>query len=270
MTGAATARAVALLAALDGVQLRPLPSASEAGFDLLAAFAVADELRRLRMARGERPLGYKIGFTNRGIWDRYGVHAPIWGPIWSTTVERVKGGEVSVSLAPFSQPRLEPEIMFGLASAPRAGMSEAELAACIEWVAHGYEIVHTHYADWRFKAADTVADFALHGRLLVGAPVAMTSFADPARELAAVHVALLRDGATIDEGVSSIVLDGPLTALRLWVDAMAAQREQWPIVAGDIVTTGTITDAAPMRPGQRFETRLSDARLAGMALRTEP
>ena len=79
----------------------------------------------------------------------------------------------------------------------------------------------------------------------------------------------MRDGETIDEGVSSIVLDGPLTALRLWVDAMAAQREQWPIVAGDIVTTGTITDAAPMRPGHRFETRLSDMRLAGMALRTE-
>ena len=269
MTVAATARATALLAALDGARLLPLPSEGEAGFDLGAAFAVADELRRLRIARGERPLGYKIGFTNRGIWDRYGVHAPIWGPIWSTTVEQVEGGQASVSLAPFSQPRLEPEIMFGFARAPRAGMSEAELAGCIEWVAHGYEIVHTHFADWRFKAPDTVADFALHGRLFVGAPVAMTSFVDPARELAAVHVTLMRDGETIDEGVSSIVLDGPLTALRLWVDAMAAQREQWPIVAGDIVTTGTITDAAPMRPGHRFETRLSDTRLAGMALRTE-
>lgn len=266
---ASAARARALLAALDGAQLLALPSEEEAGFDLVAAFAVANELRRLRLARGERPLGYKIGFTNRGIWDRYGVHAPIWGPIWNTTVERLEGGEASVLLAPFSQPRLEPEIMFGFARTPRAGMSEVELAACIEWVAHGYEIVHTHFADWRFKAADTVADFALHGRLFVGAPVAMASFADPARELASVHVALMRDGATIDEGVSSIVLDGPLTALRLWVDAMAAQREQWPIAAGDIVTTGTITDAAPMLPGQRFETRLSDARLPGMALRTQ-
>ena len=269
MTASTTARAVALLAALDRAQRLPLPSESDPRFDLAAAFAVADELRRLRIVRGERPLGYKIGFTNRGIWDRYGVHAPIWGPVWSTTVERVEGGDASVSLAPFSQPRLEPEIMFGFARAPHAGMNEAELAACIEWVAHGYEIVHTHFADWRFKAADTVADFALHGRLFVGAPVPMTRFADPARELASIHVALLRDDATIDEGVSSIVLDGPLTALRLWVDAMAAQREQWPIVAGDIVTTGTITDAAPMLPGERYQTRLSDARLAGLTLRTE-
>ena len=262
-------RAAALLAALDGARLIDLPSEGDAAFDLEAGFAVADELRRLRLARGERPVGYKIGFTNRGIWDRYGVHAPIWGPVWASTVEHLQDSEFSVSLASFSQPRLEPEIMFGFARAPRAGMSEAELAGCIEWVAHGYEIVHTHFADWRFKAADTVADFALHGRLFVGRPAPMASFAEPARELAAIHVELMRDGETIDEGVSSIVLDGPLAALRLWVDAMAAQREQWPIAAGDVVTTGTITDAAPMLPGKRFQTRLSEPRLPGVTLSTE-
>ena len=48
---------------------------------------------------------------------------------------------------------------------------------------------------------------------------------------------------------------------------MAAQPQRWPIVAGDIVTTGTITDAAPLAPGQRWQTRLSDPRLAGMTLR---
>lgn len=268
-TPAPREHAATLLAALDAARLIGLPSEGDPSFDLEAAFAVADELRRLRMSRGERPLGYKIGFTNRSIWDRYGVHAPIWGPIWDTSVAHLEGGEASVSLARFAQPRLEPEIMFGFARAPRAGMSEAELAGCIEWVAHGYEIVDTHFADWRFKAADTVADFALHGGLFVGRPVRMTEFADPARDLAAIHVALMRDGETIDQGVSSIVLDGPLNALRLWVDAMAAQREQWPIVAGDIVTTGTITDAAPMRPGHRFETRLSDPRFPGVVLRTE-
>ena len=266
--GTRDSRARELLAALDAVRLVPLLTERDPAFDLKEAFATADALRRLRLGRGERPLGYKIGFTNRGIWARYGVWAPIWGPVWNTTVEHVEGDEASVSLAPFSQPRLEPEVMFGLARAPRAGMSEAELAGCIDWVAHGYEIVHTHSADWRFKAADTVADFALHGRLFVGRRVPIAAFADPARELAAIHVQLLEDGKVIDEGDATIVLDGPLTALRLWVDAMAAQPEQWPIVAGDIVTTGTITDAAPMRPGHRFETRLSDPRLPGMALTT--
>jgi len=266
--GTRDSRARELLAALDAVRLVPLLTERDPAFDLKEAFATADALRRLRLGRGERPLGYKIGFTNRGIWARYGVFAPIWGPLWNTTVENVEGGEATVSLAPFSQPRLEPEVMFGLARAPRAGMSEAELAGCIDWVAHGYEIVHTHSADWRFKAADTVADFALHGRLFVGPRVPIAAFADPARELAAIHVQLLEDGKVIDEGDATIVLDGPLTALRLWVDAMAAQPEQWPIVAGDIVTTGTITDAAPLAPGQRWQTRISDPRFVGMTLNT--
>jgi 2-oxo-3-hexenedioate decarboxylase len=260
--------AAELLDALDGARLMPLLGTREAKPDLDDAFAIADAVRRLRLARGERPLGYKIGFTNRGIWDRYGVHAPIWGPVWDTTVEAVDGGETTVSLAAFSQPRLEPEIMFGFARPPRAGLSERELAGCIDWVAHGFEIVHTHFADWRFSAADTVADLALHGRLFVGKRLPIGDFADPARELAALHVALIRNGETVEEGDATIVLDGPLTALRLWVDAMSEQAVRWPIRAGDIVTTGTITDAAPMRPGERWETRLSDPRLVGVTLRT--
>jgi len=157
-------QAEAMLSALAEARLVPTPSSVDPDLSLEQAYAVADEIRRLRIARGETPRGYKIGFTNRGIWDRYGVHAPIWTPIWDTTVESLDAArnEAVVSLAPFAQPRLEPEVMFGFAAAPRAGMGESELAACIDWVAHGYEIVHTHFADWRFRAADTVIDFALH------------------------------------------------------------------------------------------------------------
>ena len=257
-----------LLAAYDAAATIPLITTGAPAFALDDAFAVADELRSARIARGERPAGYKIGFTNRSIWERYGVHAPIWGPVWDTTLEFADSGEASVSLAPFVQPRLEPEVVFGFARSPRAGMSEAELASTIEWVAHGFEIVHTHFADWRFLLADCFADFALHGRLIVGKRVPMHAFADPARELAGLHVTLHRDGEPIDEGDATVVLDGPLTALRIWVDAMSTQPQRWPIRAGDVVTTGTITDAAPMLPGQRFHTSLSDSRLRGMTLGT--
>ena len=259
----------ALLAARDAATRLALPTAHEPGFDLADAYAVADEIRRRRIARGERPLGYKIGFTNRGIWQKYGVHAPIWGPVWDSTVTQLEGAEHAVSLAGLVQPRLEPEIMFGFAEAPRAGMSDAELVSCIDWVAHGFEIVHTHFDDWRFQASDTVADFALHGRLLVGSRVAMGRFASARSELAALHVELLRNGGAVDSGDGRAVLDGPIDALRIWVDAMHAQPQRWPIVAGDIVTTGTLTDAWPLAPGERWQTALSDPRLPGLTLRTE-
>jgi len=263
-------RAHDLLGARDAARPLETITGADPAFTVEDAYAVADEIRRLRIARGERPLGYKIGFTNRGIWARYGVFGPIWGPVWDTTVERVDDGETSVSLAQFCAPRLEPEIMFGFGRTPAAGAGLGELFDCIDWIAHGYEIVDTHFAGWRFAAADTVADFALHGRLFVGprVPAARFDRERVAAELAATTVVLSRDGRDVEEGRADIVLDGPLHALRLWVDAMAAQPQRWPIVAGDIVSTGTITDAAPLHPGECWQTRLSDLRLAAMTLRT--
>jgi len=266
---AAQSRAQVLIAARAEAGMLPTFTGTDANFSLADAYVVADEIRRARIAAGDTPRGYKIGFTNRGIWERYGVHAPIWGPIWDSTLEFAgSNGDATVSLAPFVQPRLEPEIMFSFESAPRPGMSEAELAGCIDWVAHGFEIVHTHFEGWRFQAADTVADFALHGRLIVGERVPIGRFADAAAELAAVELTLCRDGHEVETGRADIVLGGPLTALRLWVDAMGAQPHGWPVERGDIVTTGTITDAAPIGVGERWHTRLEDPRLPGITLRT--
>jgi 2-keto-4-pentenoate hydratase len=260
----------ALLDACDrGVLMSAPPSEAAAGFSMVDAYAVAELNRRHRMARGERALGYKIGFTNRSIWDRYGVHAPIWGPVWDSTVQLLHGVHGSTTLHRLVQPRLEPEVMFGFRSMPHSGMNEAELAGCIEWVAHGFEIVHTHFADWRFAAADTVADFALHGRLFVGPRVPIERFADPRAELAALNVRLFCGDRQVDEGEGALVLDGPLTALRVWIDAMAAQPHGWQVNPGDIVSTGTLTDAWPLSPGQTWRTELSDERLPGLRLDIE-
>ncbi|MGL6110230.1 MAG: 2-keto-4-pentenoate hydratase [Rubrivivax sp.] len=258
-----------LLAAYDAGSLMPLPSAASPAFTVADGFAAADAVRQLRIARGERALGYKIGFTNRSIWDRYGVHQPIWGPVWDSTAALLDGVSASVSLRGLSQPRLEPEVVFGFARTPRAGMSLAELQDCLDWVAHGFEIVHTHFEGWRFTAADTVADFALHGRLRVGPRVPVQGWDSLADDLAALRVELLCDGHVVDRGQGTVVLDGPLNALRLWIDAMAVHTPGWPVRPGDFVTTGTITDAWPLLPGQTWSTTLSDARLPALTLRTE-
>jgi len=261
--------ATALLGAHDGARCIALPSSQIDHFTLDSAVRVADDLRQRRIARGERPCGYKIGFTNRSIWERYGVFAPIWGPVWDSTLTLLDSPRHSVSLAGLCQPRLEPEIVFGLAHAPRPGMSERELQACVEWVAHGFEIVDTHFEGWRFTAADTMADFALHARLMVGPRVAVRDWPNLGADLAGLHIQLADRGKFVDEGQGTLVLDGPLNALRLWVDEMDLRSPQWPIRPGDVVTTGTLTDAWPLAPGQRWSTRLTEARLAGLELTVE-
>lgn len=269
--------AAALLAAWDGVRCVPLPSAAPGGMATASAYAVAERLRQMRLARGEKPVGWKIGFTNRGIWERYGVYEPMWAPVWDTTTELLPGAECRLSLAGLSQPRLEPEVVFGLARTPSPGMTLDELCRCVDWVAHGFEVVHTHYEGWRFTAPDTAADFALHGRLRVGPRVPLREWEgggeNLAADLAALQVELLCDGEVKDRGQGAIVLDGPLHALKAMVDAMARTTPHWSIQAGDVVTTGTLTDAWPLVPGQRWQTRLSNPRLphprlSGLTLHT--
>jgi 2-oxo-3-hexenedioate decarboxylase len=260
-----------LLDAADRVSLMRAPSDDDPTFDLPRAWRVADRMRRLRIdERGVQPRGYKIGFTNRRIWPIYGVHAPIWSPVYAHTLEVLDGVDACINPSAFAQPRLEPEIVFAFAAAPTTGMGLDALARCIDWVAHGVEIVHTHFADWRFRAPDTVADGGLHGRLLVGPRVPAARFDDLAAELRALSIELERDGEVVDRGDGAAVLGGPLDALRQWLDAMASTTPQWTVRAGDVVTTGTLTDAWPLAPGQRWRTHTSDARLAGLTLECAP
>lgn len=268
---ATDALAATLLGAYDrAVCLDALPSSREGGLTLAQGFAVGERLRALRSARGERQRGWKIGFTNRRIWPLYGVYAPIWGPVWDSTTTLLDAAEVTVSLAGLCQPRLEPEVAFGFARAPQAGLSLDELRGCLAWVAHAFEIVHTHCEGWRFTAADCEADFALHGRLYVGPRRPLTDWPTLAEDLAAMQLELHVDGRCRDRGVGANVLDGPLSALKTWIDAMPQHTPGWRVREGDVVTTGTITDAQPLLPGQRWHTTLSEPRLAPLVLTTQP
>jgi hypothetical protein len=129
-----------LLTALDDHQKIEPPSQREQEFDVDLAYLIAAEIRRIREARGERVLGRKIGFTNRAIWPEYGVYAPIWGYVYETTVHSLPA-PIAFDLNSVVEPRIEPEIVFGLSRAPQPDMDERALLSCIEWVAHGFEIV---------------------------------------------------------------------------------------------------------------------------------
>lgn len=234
---------------------RPWPSApgADAGFDMPAAYRSALAVRGLRIARGEVPRGFKIGFTNRGIWQRYQVFEPIWGTVWNTTLTFCESrGEVS--LAAMCQPRIEPEAVFGLRATPPAQASLEQLFDAIEWIAPGFEIVQSHLAGWKFTAPDTVADAALHAHLLVGRRLALRDVASDAAALNAVLAAaplrLLRGPEQIETGVGANVLDGPLLALQHFLRALRQCPGAPDLMPGDVVTTGTWTDAWPVAPGQ--------------------
>ena len=67
----------------------------------------------------------------------------------------------------------------------------------------------------------------------------------------------------MEKGAGSHVLDGPVAALRHLVSVLEASPDQKPLGAGEIVTTGTLTRALPVKAGQRWSTRLDGIDLPG-------
>jgi 2-oxo-3-hexenedioate decarboxylase len=237
-------------------------------FDLDDAYRVTAAVRQMREARGETPLGRKIGFTNRTIWDEYQIGAPMWGYIYDRTVHDLDDGAATVSLAGLAEPRIEPEIIFGLAAAPEPGMDERALLGCVDWVAHGFELVQSIFPRWEFTLPDTVAAYGLHGKLLVGPRHSLTEHGnDWLRNLSTFGIALKRDGSVVDRGRASNVLGGPLSALRHLVEVLASDAVNPPLAAGEIVTTGTLTRAFPVATGETWATELTGVALDGIAIR---
>jgi 2-oxo-3-hexenedioate decarboxylase len=244
-----------LLEHIDNGQLWPTQCGGANFSELPAAYQTALAVRALRMARGETPRGFKIGFTNRQIWQRYQVFAPIWGSVWNSTLA-FADGDSSVSLDRLCQPRIEPEAVFGLKATPAPNAGLDELFAAIDWVAPGFELVQSHRPDWKFTAAQTVADSGLHGRLLVGQKVPVAELALDAGQLhqvlASARLELYRNGVLVEEGLGAQVLDSPLQALLHFLGELRACPGAPDLQAGDVVTTGTWTDAWPVHPGERW------------------
>ena len=236
-------------------------SATPAAPDVATAYQSQLALRQLRQARGEIPCGFKIGFTNRGIWPRYQVFAPIWGSVWDTTLTHCESS-AALSLSGSCQPRIEPEAVFGLRATPAPNASLQDLWEAIDWVAPGFEIVQSHRPDWKFTIPDTVADGGLHFRLVVGRRVPVRGVSDSARTLdtllAGATVSLQRNGERVDQGAGANVLDSPLRALHHFLQELRACPGAPDLQPGDVVTTGTWTDAWPVSQGQTWSASFSE------------
>lgn len=231
------------------------------------ASRVTPLLRAAFEARGEKIVGRKIGFTNRNIWAQYGVYAPNWGYVTDHTVREL-AATASLPVADFAEPRIEPEIMFGLKAAPAADMDDAALAGCIDWVSLGYEMVQSLFPGWKFKPADSVAINAMHGALLVGRRHAFAPRAGEwLRELAAFEVGLFCNGRPVDRGGGACVLDSPFLALRHLIAMLAKDPHNPPLDAGEIVSTGTLTRAMPVAGGETWTTKVSGIPLEDISLR---
>ena len=260
--------ATRLIAAHDSAQTIAPITLEAPDFDVVAAYDVLAEIQRRRRAQGWTPVGRKIGFTNRTIWSRYGVYEPMWAHIWAHSVQHSRDGRAVQSLDGFVQPRIEPEVVFCLGG-PVSGDDDAHgILRGVRWIAAGFEIVQSHFPEWKFKAPDCTAAFGLHAALVVGTPVPVTDAnrAALAGALPTFALTLRRGDTVIDCGVGANVLDSPALALAHLARVLEGQPQGAPLAAGEIVTTGTVTDAWPVARGEVWASDYGDLGLPGLRL----
>lgn len=209
-----------------------------AGFGLDQAYAVQAASLRRRFARGERPVGMKMGFTSRAKMIQMGLSDMICGRLTDAMLVE-EGG--SIRFADFVHPRVEPEIAF-LLDKPLSGRVDAMQARdAVRAMAPALEIIDSRYRDFKFSLTDVVADNSSSSAYVVG------PWQRADADIANLGIILSVNGRGAGFGSTAAILGHPIRSL-VAAARMSAERG-FPLQAGDIVLAGGATAAATLHPG---------------------
>jgi 2-oxo-3-hexenedioate decarboxylase len=205
-------------------------------FDLATAYAV----QRLLRAEAGPLAGWKLGVTSRAKQAQVGVHEPVRGFLAASAALDL--GE-PLQISDHIQPRAEPEIVFMMGT-DLAGpvVSSADVLAATAAVAVGIEILDSRFRDYAFTMADVVADNCSAGRYAIGPPIPPAGL-----DLRLVGVVLEHNGEVVATASGAAALGHPASAVAWLVRSLATENEG--LRAGDVVLSGGLTAAVPLRAG---------------------
>jgi 2-keto-4-pentenoate hydratase len=205
---------------------------SETYTDLDVARAYSVQRRNLarHLAEGALLRGHKIGLTSAPMQTLLGVNEPDFGYVLDNMV---LADGTAVPRSAFCAPRVEPEVAFLLRAPLRGpGVTIAEVMAATEAVAPALEIVDSRIADWRITLADTVADNASSGAVVLGEWVPIMD-APPLPDTTA---ALVVNDMLVETSQGTAVMGDPAAAVAWLANAVAGYGTA--IEAGQFVMSG--------------------------------
>lgn len=225
---------------------KPIPpfTGEDPSLGLADGYAIQQELVAMLLADGEQVAGYKAGLTSEPMQQMFGVTTPDYGPVLASTVF---SDNATLQTETFIEPKVEAEIVFRLASGLQGpGVTVEQARGSIGEVMAGLEIVDSRIEDWRIGLADTVADLASAGAIVLGAPVA------PAADLDArlIGCVFSRNGNMIATGAGAAALGDPV-AVVAWL-ANQLGDHGISMEAGQLIFTGALHAAVPFLPGDEF------------------
>jgi len=204
--------------------------------ELADAWRLQTAVSRLREARAERVVGYKVGCVDPGNQQLMGVPHPVWGRLWDS--EQHRNGAV-LAKSDYANIAIEAEFGITLSRAVVPGMPTDEIAACVDAV---YPLLELHNLVLRGDAPhghELVGNNCIHSGVVRGAAV---TDLHAARQT---DLKLVYDGSVVDEW-TSLSWPGDLLAA---VDWLAGNLGSHGIVlkAGDLILTGAWGPPIPVQ-----------------------
>lgn len=206
------------------------------------AYKIQSALVGLRLERGERRIGLKMGFTSRAKMIQMGLSDMIWGRLTDAMVVEDGG---TISLKRFVHPRVEPEIAFLLREGIDWPVTAAGALSCVEAVAPAMEIIDSRYKNFKFSLPDVIADNASSSAFVVG-PWQATNV-----DLSNLGMILEINGRPVQIGSSAAILGHPVRSLvsaaRLAHEAGERLEAGWIVMAGGATAAEALTLGAHVR-----------------------
>lgn len=195
--------------------------------DLQQAYQIQQAGIARRLARKEKLVGVKMGFTSRAKMVQMGVDDLIWGQL-TDSMQLVEGG--MLQMQHYVHPRIEPEIAFRLKTSLKGKVSLTEAMAAVEAVAPALEVIDSRYANFKFSLSDVVADNSSSSAFVLG------PWRDPSTDISNQAMILSINGRAKEVGSSAAILGNPYRSLveaaRLAGEAGLCLEAGWTVLAG--------------------------------------
>ena len=214
------------------------------------AYAIQDEIRRRKEARGNRTAGLKCGLTSFAKMKQMGVETPVFGFV-SDYMARPDGSEIKVS--ELIHPKVEAEICIVTKAPLRGpGCHVGTVMAAVDFVLPAVEVIDSRYRDFKFDLKSVIADNTSSSRFVVGGRPRDLDELD----LRTLGVVLEINGEVRTMAAGAAVLGHPLAAVAMLANHLGARGQEIP--AGTFVMTGGVTEALAVQPGDAVSVRFQD------------
>lgn len=223
--------------------------------DMDDAYAIQKASILRRVARGERRVGIKMGFTSRAKCIQMGLDDMIWGRLSSGMIVEDGG---PINLKRYVHPRVEPEIAFLLKKELVGHVTPLQALAAVEAIAPAMEIIDSRYENFKFSLADVVADNASSSGFVTG------QWHRPDMDFSNLGLVMSFNGKPVQVGSTAAILGNPLRALV--AGARFAEACGEPLQPGWIVMAGGATAAEALSAGVYAEMEMQSLGRVGFSV----